>query len=111
MSYEGYEVLVCAKGHFNCLDHLDVIGNPCDQPHCDCGEPIVRIGSVDETNCLPYTLDFKLVLKTPEVVETCPCCKHTAVKEEATYTFVKVPPYESEDGNFIFKEPTNPLKN
>ena len=105
MSYEGYEVLFCEKGHFGCEDaHAVNAKHTMDAPLCHCGALLKWVASVDETNCLPYTLNFKLIPKNPEVVETCPCCKHTSVKEEATYTFVKVPPYESEDGNFIFKE-------
>lgn len=103
MSYEGFEVLVCAKGHVQNVDHWDVIGNPADQPHCACGEPILHIGSVDETNCLPYTLDFMLIPKTPEVVQICQHCRNVSIKEEATFTFIKVEPYESKDGNYILK--------
>lgn len=103
MSYEGYEVLVCANGHYETVDCHEVIGNPAEQPHCYCGEPILHIGNVDETNCLPYTLDFKLIPKTQAQVDICPCCKHFNVKAEATYTFVKVEPYESKDGKFIFE--------
>lgn len=105
MSYEGYEVLFCENGHFECEDaHAQNAKHAMNAAFCHCGALLKHVASVDETNCLPYTLDFKLILKTSEVAETCLCCKHTAVKEEATYTFVKVPPYESEDGNFIFKE-------
>lgn len=105
MSYEGYEILLCENGHFECEDaHALNAKYAMNAAFCHCGALLQHVASVDTTNCLPLTLDFKLILKTPEVTETCHCCKHTSVKEEATYTFVKVPPYESEDGNFIFNE-------
>lgn len=105
MSYEGYEVLICEKGHIvHCPDTVFHPYLPLTQPNCQCGASIAHTGEVDETNGLPYTLNFKLVLKTPEVWENCPCCKHSSLKEEATYHFVNVLPYESADGNCIFKE-------
>ena len=106
MSYEGYEVKVCEKGHYSCIDVHDF-----DQPSkCDiCDTPWVHEGSVDETNCLPYYLNFFLTEKTPAVLVDCMCtgkCRKL-VKEPATYNFHKFSPQEQQNEEFLSSNRTH----
>lgn len=70
MSYEGYRVEVCEDGHarnFDCYEDKNEF--------CFCGKKIAEIGYVDETNYLPYFVDFHLEVIKRQVDEYCPTCK------------------------------------
>lgn len=100
MSWEGYEVVVCVGGHLS-NRNADFYGSE-DYWKCPvCGLPADSVGTVDETNGLPYFLNFKVVRLTPEEGRICPTCNSYKVIKEATYKMVRVPIYESEHGDYI----------
>lgn len=85
MSYEGYNQILCKKGH---LSAQDAFFSESDFK-CRCGEKIAWYNPVDETNCESYGLisqrELNKFLLTEEQQCSCKHCghKHTAV--EATY--------------------------
>ena len=95
MSFEGYELVICKNGHVTYAGSV----------FCsECGEAWVDSALVDETNGLPYTLEFRLVELTPAVNETCHCCGFTTNRAPATYRMEHCEPYQSEDGNYVVSE-------
>lgn len=71
MSYEGYEQLICDKGHYYVASCWD------EKPKClDCGSAVIAWhNSVDDTNCddwgiIPEEQIEALVIE-PAVYETC----------------------------------------
>jgi hypothetical protein len=101
MSWEGFEVLVCEEGH--------MWKNPAyateDSDLCGiCGKPAKDIGSVDETNGLPYYLTFKVICLDPAKYEHCPTCFHMHIITPPKYKMIKCKMYESHDGNFVFPD-------
>ena len=83
MSYEGYEMYLCANGHLELGDSLSGYFGEEPQNCTVCKEPLVWCYSVDQTNdggVAPQLVEHK-----PEKVETCECCGHTRVTEEATF--------------------------
>lgn len=100
MSYEGYVVNVCENGHYECHDAHN--NNPPVQcSHCNA--PWKHHGAVDETNCLPYYLNFFLVEKTPPVLVDCHCtgkCRKVE-KEPATYTFHRFTQNDKQNDDFV----------
>ena len=97
MSYEGYVVRLCKNGHEELHDAHDYeYPEKCE----DCGEEFVDEGHVDETNCLPYPLTFKLKQLTPEVFEKCSCCGHSKLKTPATWKMLNCELYWSENGEY-----------
>lgn len=79
MSYEGYEMHLCARGHYQTRDAYDYgVENS-----CDCGAPIVWQYGVDQTN--DAGVKPVLVEHEPAKVETCPHCGHAKEIEEERY--------------------------
>ena len=79
MSYEGYNMFLCAKGHHNDYDAYDAFPVECE----DCGAPIVWAYAVDCTNYTP--VEPVLVEHEAAQTETCECCKHTRELAPETY--------------------------
>lgn len=100
MSYEGYDVYICENGHYAVFDAYDDITLHETKCHT-CGAKYVDVGHVDETNCLPYYLDFELHQFTPNVYEKCPTCGKLELIEEGRWEMRKVETYESEDGEWV----------
>jgi hypothetical protein len=84
MSYEGYEQHICVKGH-----RFDTPASFMfdDELKCHCGAASAWFNSVDDTNCDSNgcILDFSSFLIEGRKEETCKCCGHTKVIEEARY--------------------------
>jgi len=103
MSYEGFEVWICKNGHISIHDCYQ---SP-DKGHwrCyHCNEPVSEFGCIDQTNGLPYRLSFKLIKLSGPKYKTCDHCGNKEFIEPARYRFERCGPYESEDGQYIFKE-------
>ena len=82
MSYEGYEMYLCANGHYM-IEGARYMWD--DEPQvCEiCEAPIIWFCSVDQTNdggVAPVLIEHE-----PEKTETCRCCGHTKVVEEARF--------------------------
>ena len=82
MSWEGYEQVICAAGHYSCRDGWE-------SDNCHCGAKIVWFNVVDQTNGpsqgeIPIE-DLAQFIVEPEKTETCPCCGHTKKIQDAKY--------------------------
>lgn len=88
MSYEGYNQLLCAEGHYW---EADCYADYYDELHCpDCGNPPVWQNGVDTTNELGdgeenYPTRIRLELLSEEVTRTCPCCSNVSVVSPRRY--------------------------
>lgn len=100
MGYSGHIVKLCENGHMEIADTYASFEDPCHT----CGTEHVSEAHVNETNCLPYMLDFELHQVTPLIRHHCPVCNKTHEITEETYKMVKVDLWESEDGNYITKK-------
>lgn len=88
MSYDGYEIWLCARGHrrsFGCYDTPAHRGWA-----CECGAACAWRASVDQTNG-PGEAPV-LVVAEPAEFATCPCCKHRTQTREVTYCVPKAAP-------------------
>ena len=86
MSYEGYEQHICKNGHR--FDNADVWSfDPAICPYCKVVSAFCN--SVDQTNGeeLGFITDesFNTLLVSPKKMETCGCCGHTEIVEQAVY--------------------------
>lgn len=109
MSYEGFLVKVCENGHYDAIDAYNDDRNVCPI----CGSPYVHRGSVDETNGLPYYVQFELRQKSPEkyIVISGRHGKRRFTSQvtiaEPTFEFIELDHWiELPDGDFI----TNHMK-
>jgi len=84
MSYEGYEMYLCANGHLTREDALAGCYFGEEPTICTvCKEPMVWRCCVDQTN--DGGVAPVLVEHEAEKTKTCECCGHTRVTEEATF--------------------------
>lgn len=101
MSYEGYTVIICENGHITTQDAY----NDAFEVHIfkcpDCGAAEKMRAEVDETNGLPYYLNFKVYEVTEAVVKKCECCGTIKEVMPATHRMEYCEYYKSEDGNWI----------
>lgn len=98
MSWEGYEVVICQNGH---LTHEDGYFGATEEWKCPiCNAPKKDVGVVDETNGLPYYLNFKVKILTPGEYRVCEHCGMSKLVRDATYEMIRVPVYESDSGNY-----------
>lgn len=92
MSYEGYEVSLCKRGHKVLHDAYGDSLSGC--PFC--GSDLKFLFAVDQTNgpdetgrC-PGEENFQfLVVDTPEVKETCGCCGAMKLVQRETFKWTK----------------------
>lgn len=85
MSYEGYEQLICANGHYAERDCYE----DCDAPCNVCGAEIADRRSVDQTNDSGNPGDIEVV--TEAEYNECPTCGHREQTRAATYKFKEHP--------------------
>ena len=104
MSYEGYEVHFCTNGHITTIDVYDDALKCCPE----CSSSIQHVGHVDETNGLPYLLNFKAKQLTPAKYLVATATFQSRKLEyrhevsPGTYEFIKLDEAEeSPDGDFI----------
>ncbi len=84
MSYKGYEILLCERGHKKCVDASCFDEN---EDFCHCGDPHIWSFSVDQTNdsgVVPVLEVFQ-----EEKKEVCPHCLHEKIVGEKTYAIPK----------------------
>lgn len=100
MSYEGYEIWLCENNHIITYDcYMTPNKDTWKCPICE-GKHKKDV-SVDETNGLPYYVNFKIIKLTDYVYDECKCCGNKKLLEHPTYDIIDVDIYESEDGIFI----------
>ena len=104
MSYEGYTVEVCEDGHLN-KTWESVWEHGEGGIKCKCGKKIVDFGSVDETNGLPYSLNFHLEVIEEQVTETCPTCNHCHVKSPRRVRMIKHVDWGYNESGDLFEPP------
>ena len=88
MSYEGYEVWLCANGHrhfFDCYDAPEA-----KSWRCHCGAAVAWEYAVDQTNGPGDEPD--LTIAKAAVFKSCACCGNRSQVEEATYVIPKETP-------------------
>lgn len=69
MSYEGHFYKICREGHVNSYgvygDHVDNVCPDCSRPWQTDQDGGDLEFHVDETNGIPYCVDFKFIQKSP----------------------------------------------
>ncbi len=81
MSYEGYEMWLCAKGH---LHYFDCHDTPIEKTwRCHCGAAYAWSCDIDQTNGPGEEPELKVA--APAVIETCACCGTSRRTAEETY--------------------------
>jgi hypothetical protein len=110
MSYEGYQVFMCPDGHYCAKDVWD----PDEPALCGdvvnlvpCGKPLSFVGGVDETNGLPYHMNFYLEEVTPTVFDTCVTCGCSHTVTDAQYVLHRKS-WVSHTGQISFKKGDSP---
>jgi cytochrome c553 len=85
MSYEGYEQLICANGHYLVRDcYAPDLDADCDS----CGAEIAERHCVDQTNDSGVERDIEVATEA-EFAE-CPTCHHREQTKAATYRFKRL---------------------
>ena len=85
MSYEGYEQLLCKKGHYWFADAYEFFDLADDErPMCPvCKTPVVWWNSVDQTNCEDAGY---VELEVAQLAQECVChCGHKHTLTPPTY--------------------------
>ncbi len=110
MSYEGYQVFMCPDGHYCACDAHD----PERPTLCEdvenlltCGKPLTFVGGVDETNGLPYYMNFYLEEISPTVFDTCKTCGSSHTVSDARYKLHRKE-WVSHVGQISFKKGDSP---
>ena len=82
MSYEGYKLILCKKGHAayeDCYSFFEQETWVCK--HCNTGVGFVY--GVDQTNCNGHEIKLKVLKKAK--IKKCPTCGHLEIAEQAVY--------------------------
>jgi hypothetical protein len=82
MSYEGYDQILCANGHFTTRDAYDDREDTCSF----CGAEFVWRNDVDQTNCEEFgVIDMSKLLIAETKFDKCNKCGHCSVTEPSRY--------------------------